>query len=263
MDDPELETAESLAQGRSERYALLMIWGAIITIGFLIFLYGHYQNLRSKASAEWPITNGEIVVSKVITNRTDEGVSYSADIEYSYSVGRKTYSSDVVVIGGHDYSAREVVNRYPVGADVSVAYHPKRPRKAVLEPGKLTYGTQQFGIIMMAGALFMATLFDFIFRRALKEELNLFDHVIVISFKIIFFPIWYLHGNLWILGGMVGLAGWLSTLDGSPVITVPLMFFAAFYGVLGALILWCRFMGLLFSLHNPISDESDDSPEES
>lgn len=34
MDDPELETAESLAQGRSERYALLMIWGAIITIGF-------------------------------------------------------------------------------------------------------------------------------------------------------------------------------------------------------------------------------------
>lgn len=109
----------------------------------------------------------------------------------------------------------------------------------------------------------MGALFDFIFRRALKEELNLFDHVMIISFKIIFFPIWYLHGNLWVLGVMVGLAGWLSTLEGSPVITVPLMFFAAFYGVLGALILWCRFMGFLFSIHNPIPDESEDSTEES
>ena len=151
MDDSELEAAESLAQGRSERYALLMIWGAIITVGFLIFLYGQYQNLRSKASAEWPMTNGEILVSKVTTSRSDEGVTHSADIEYSYSVGRKTYSSDVVVIGGHDYSAHGAVHRYPVGAKVPVAYHPKRPHKAVLEPGKLTYGTQQFGIIMMSG----------------------------------------------------------------------------------------------------------------
>ena len=252
-----------LAKGRSERYALLMIWGAIIVIGFFIFLFGQYQASRSKASLEWPMTSGAIVVSKVTKNKTEEGVTYSADIEYSYRVDGKRYASNVVVIGGHDYPAREVVSRYSVGNEVSVAYDPVRPHKAVLEPGKLTYGTQQFGMIMMGGALFMGALIDFIFRRSLNEELNLFDHVMIISFKVIFFPFWYLNGNLWILGAMVGLAGWLSTLDGSPVIIVPLMFFAAFYGVLGALLLWCRFMGWLYSFQDDGTGESGGATEES
>ncbi len=255
--------AADLAKGRSERHALLMIWGAIILIGFLIFLFGQYQAFRSKASLDWPTTSGEIVVSRVTKNQSEEGVTYSADIEYSYTVDGERYSSNVVVIGGHDYSPRDVVSRYSVGNEVLVAYDPVRPHKAVLEPGKLTNGTQQFGLMMMGGALFMAALIDFIFRRSLNEELNLFDHVMIISFKIVFFPFWYLKGNLWILGAMVGLAGWLSTLDGSPVITVPLMFFAAFYGVLGALLLWCRFMGWVYSFQDDGSGASDDATEDS
>ncbi|MDA7885038.1 DUF3592 domain-containing protein [bacterium] len=268
MGDSESEASKDLARGRSERYALLLIWGAIIFVGFLIFLYGRYQVERSKASIEWPMTTGRILVSKVTTSRTEDGITHSADIEYSYSVGGLRYSSDVVVIGGHEYRPHVVVDRYPVGTEVSVAYDPDKPRKAVLEPGKLTYGIQQFGMMMMGGALFMAALFDFIFRRSLNEELNLFDHVMIVSFKVIFFPIWYLQGNLWVLGGVVGLAGWLSTLDGSPVIIVPLMFFSAFYGVLGMLLLWIKFMGLLFSVHNPVKEEGGeeeggDSSEES
>ena len=151
MGDSESEASKDFARGRSERYALLMIWGAIISVGFLIFLYGRYQVERSKASIEWPMTTGRILVSKVTTSRTEDGITHSADIEYSYSVGGLRYSSDVVVIGGHDYRPHVVVDRYPVGTEVSVAYDPDKPRKAVLEPGKLTYGIQQFGMMMMGG----------------------------------------------------------------------------------------------------------------
>ncbi|MDA7905712.1 hypothetical protein N9B43_02340 [Mariniblastus sp.] len=46
------------------------------------------------------------------------------------------------------------------------------------------------------------------------------------------------------------------------------MFFSAFYGVLGMLLLWIKFMGLLFSVHNPVKEEGGeeeggDSSEES
>ncbi|MDA7902583.1 hypothetical protein N9B31_02900 [Mariniblastus sp.] len=40
MGDSESEASKDLARGRSERYALLLIWGAIIFVGFLIFYTG-------------------------------------------------------------------------------------------------------------------------------------------------------------------------------------------------------------------------------
>ena len=253
---------DDVAKGRSEQAALRLIWGVIIAIGFLIFLFGQYQGGQAKASLDWPVTSGEILVSKVTTSRTEEGITESADIKYSYTVAGQKYYSNVVVIGGHDYRPADVVNRYSVGNVVSVAYDPGKPRKAVLEPGKFTFGYQNLGKIVMGGALFMALLIDFIFRRSFNEELNLLDHVIIFSCKVFFFPLWYFRENLWVVGLIVGLAGWLSTLDANSVITVPLMFFSAFNGVLGLLLLWCCFMGWLLSFQDDGLDEENGCDEE-
>lgn len=263
MGGRESAVSKPLAQGRTQRYGLLVIWGAIIAVGLFIFLQGRHQVSQSKASLEWPVTNGEILVSKVTTIGTDDGTTHSADIKYSYRVGGEKYSSNVVAIGGHEYSPHDLVERYPVGAEVSVAYDPSKPGKAVLEPGKWTYGTQRYGMMVMGGALFMAALIDFLFRRSLNERLNLFDHVMIGSFKVLFFPIWYLQEKLWVLAGMVLLAGWLSTLDGGPVITISLMFFSAFYGVLGMLLLWCHFMVWLLSFQDDGLGEEGDLSEDS
>jgi len=49
---------DDVAKGRSEQAALRLIWGVIIAIGFLIFLFGQYQGGASKgqsrmASNQW------------------------------------------------------------------------------------------------------------------------------------------------------------------------------------------------------------------
>ena len=82
MGGRESAVSKSLAQGRSQRYGLLVIWGAIIAVALFIFQQGRQQVSQSKASLEWPVTNGEILVLKVTTIRTDDGSNHSADIKY-------------------------------------------------------------------------------------------------------------------------------------------------------------------------------------
>ncbi len=251
---------KELAEGRSQRYSLLYIWGVIATIGLLLTLYGQYQLSWARASADWPVVPGRIVTSEVTTHTDEEGTTYSDEIEYVYTVEGTEYEADVVVIGGHPYGAHNVVARYPLNAEVSVAYDPNKPSRAVLEPGVESYEWQTFGISMILGALFMATLFNFIFRRAMNEEKNLLDHTLIILFKTVAFPITVCNGNLWVLGGMVGLAVWLSTLEIHQVLTYGSAIFGALYGVIWVFMLWICFMGWLSSLTDRAGITEDASP---
>ncbi|MCH2181631.1 MAG: DUF3592 domain-containing protein [Mariniblastus sp.] len=241
---------KELAEGRSQRHALLFIWGVIATIGLLLTLYGQYQLSWARASADWPVVPGRIVTSEVTTHTDEEGTTYSDEIEYAYTVDGTEYEAGVVVIGGHSYGAHNVVARYPLNADVSVAYDPNKPSRAVLEPGVESYEWQTFGISMILGALFMATLFNFILRRAMNEEKSILDHTLIILFKTVAFPISVCNGNLWVLGGMVGLAVWLSTLEIHPVLTYGSAIFGALYGVIWVLMLWIWFMAWLYELRD-------------
>ena len=245
-----MKADKELSEGRSQRHALLFIWGVIATIGLLLTLYGQYQLSWARASADWPVVAGRIVISEVTTHRDEEGTTYSDKIKYVYTVVGAEYQSSVVVIGGHSYGAHRVVARYPLNADVSVAYDPNKPSRAVLEPGVESYQWQTFGISMVLGALFMGTLFNFILRRAMKEEKNLLDHALIILFKTVAFPITVCNGNLWVLGGMVGLAVWLSTLEIHPVLTYGSAIFGALYGVIWVLMLWISFMAWLYELRD-------------
>lgn len=241
---------KELAEGRSQRHALLFIWGVIATIGLLLTLYGQYQLSWARASADWPVVPGRIVTSKVTAHTDEEGTTYSDKIKYVYTVEGTKYEAGVVVIGGHSYGAHNVVARYPQGAEVSVAYDPNKPSRAVLEPGVESYEWQTIGISMILGALFMGTLFNFILRRAMKEEKSVLDHLLIILFKTVAFPITVCNGNLWVLGGMVGLAVWLSTLEIHPVLTYGSAIFGALYGVIWVLMLWICFMAWLYELRD-------------
>ncbi len=249
-DRSESKPNKQLAEGRAQRHALLLIWGVIGTIGVLCMLYGQYQLGWARASADWPVVAGRIVTSEVTSHTDEEGTTYSDEIEYVYAVDGTEYEADVVVIGGHGYGPHRVVGRYPLGAEVTVAYDPDKPSRAVLEPGVESYEWQTWGISMLLGALFMATLFNFILRRAMSEEKNLLDHTLIILFKTIFFPITVCNGNVWVLGGMIGLAAWLMTLELNSVLTIGLSIFVAFYGILWVLMLWIRFMAWGYELRD-------------
>ena len=240
---------KELKEGRQQRHALLFIWSIVGTIGIMIVLYGEYKLKQSRASVEWPTVPGRIVTSEVDSHTDDEGqTSYSSDIEYVYTVEGIEYQSDVVVLGGHEYNVHHTVGRYPVGLAVKVAYDPGKPRRAVLEPGVESHAKQTLGFIMLAGSLFMAVLINFLLRLAMHEERNLLDKILILTFKIIFFPLIVCKANVWALAGMVGLASGLIALELHPALTIGASVFAAFYGLILVLLLWVHFMGWLYSL---------------
>ena len=185
----ELDEVDKLAEGRMQRKALLFIWTVIGVVGLGVFLYGQYQLTRSRGSVTWPLVTGKIITSQIQSHHDEDGTTYSADIEYNYTVNGKQFESDVIVIGGHDYSVGSAVERYPLGESVRVAYNPVKPHQAVLEPGVESTELQTWGISMMSGAFFMAVLFNFILRRAMHEDENAGDHVLILLFKTLFFPI--------------------------------------------------------------------------
>jgi len=244
----EMPVDKELAKGRTQRYALLVIWSIFGTIGLLLILYGQSQLRWARTSVDWPIAIGRIITSEITTHSDENGITYSDEIEYRYTVEGTEYETDVIVFGGHEYSAHKVVKKYPANAEVSVAYDPTKPSRAVLEPGVESYGFQKFGTSMWLGSVFMATLFNFILRRAMNEEKNVLDKLLIFLFIVIFYPIKICDGNLWVLAGMIGLALCLTFLEFHPILTYGSMFFVAFYGVLWALILWIHFMGWLSSL---------------
>ena len=240
-----MKVDEELSQGRKQRHALLFCWYVIATIGLLVFFYGQYQTGWARASAQWPAVFGQIVTSEVTTDTHEGETTYFDRIKYVYTVDGVEYQSSVVVIGGHEYSAHNVVARYPLGAEVSVAYDPNKPSRAVLEPGVESYGFQELGFSMFVGVLLMGSLINFLLRRALNEEKSAVDHLLIFLFKVVAFPITVCKGNLWVLGGMVGLSVWLGTLELHPVLTYGSAIFTGLYGVIWVLLLWIHFMGWL------------------
>ena len=121
-----------------------------------------------------------------------------------------------------------------------------RSRSTVAHLRPLRQRLQVFCVLL--GSLFMATLFNFIIRRSMGEERNLLDKILILTFKVIFFPLIVTKGNVWALAGMIGLAAGLMMLELHPVLTIGSSIFAAFFGLIWVLWAWIRFMGWLHSL---------------
>jgi len=120
--------------------------------------------------------------------------------------------------------------------------------QAVLQPGVESTELQKWGISLMSGSFFMAVLFNFILRRAMHEDKNAGDHVLILLFKILFFPFVIADGNPLIMGVMVGVAYWITTLEFHPVLTVSAQVFTALYGLGLIFMLWGCLLGWLMSL---------------
>ena len=68
---------------------------------------------------------------------------YKADVQFAYEVGGRSYKADTVsfslrgVSSGDKSGAQAIVDRYPPGKAVQVAYDPSNRANGVLEPGIL------------------------------------------------------------------------------------------------------------------------------
>ena len=232
---------------RSERRALLLIWGVIGLIGLAVSFYGWIKLRESRASVDWPVTSGRIVTSNVETHSDEDGVTYSANIEYVHTVDGVRHSSDIVVIGGHEYGAHGVARRYPLGKTVSVSYDPDDVTHTTLEPGVESYLFQKWGLSATVGAMFMAAIFNTLLRVVAKEERSLLDRMMILPFMGLFWSLAFGGRHPFILAGLVAAAGYLSTLDLHGA-EYGFATFAAIFGLVLVFVLWFKFLGWLMGL---------------
>jgi uncharacterized protein DUF3592 len=122
-------------------WILLLIGPAFFLLGCLMIWFGLRNRKLAKASKSWPSAAGKIVVSQVMRSYDAETKrdTYSADVQYEYTVGGETLRGKRVQFGAGWSTntarrpAEALVARYPAGAAVSVFYDPAAPSQCTLE----------------------------------------------------------------------------------------------------------------------------------
>jgi hypothetical protein len=118
----------------------------VIVFGLVIVGIGLRNVWRAMVSTRWPRVQGTVVESSTSTSVSrdrETGVksaTYRAKLAFSYQVGGKPYTTDTIhfgqTLGSGDSSDAELRHRrYPVGAQVSISYHPADPSIAAVKPG--------------------------------------------------------------------------------------------------------------------------------
>lgn len=125
---------------RSKRFPA---WAAVLFFGvFALFgVAGTWFMLIQPLSLlwqarSWDAKDCEVLSSQVQSHSSDDGYTYSIDIEYRYEVDGRTYTSDRYHFMGGSSSGyegkAEVVERHPPGAVVTCYVDPDDPTQAVL-----------------------------------------------------------------------------------------------------------------------------------
>ena len=106
----------------------IMIWNSIGKL---------YTATSSKS---WPTVEGEIFDAQVRMSSSRRSTSYQPHITYGYKVNGQDYTSDQLTHGGPEsfgdqFKAAAAAQKYVPGTPVRVYYHPKDPKRAVLQTG--------------------------------------------------------------------------------------------------------------------------------
>jgi len=113
-------------------YPLILISVALGGIGISVWGWRILQ--ASKRVAQWPTVPGRIEVSALGSSHND----LLPDIHYSYEVAGQHYQRRFEFPSGtHPLPefSRSYVEKYPVGASVTVYYNPQQADDSTLEPG--------------------------------------------------------------------------------------------------------------------------------
>lgn len=116
---------------------------ATIPIGITVLMVLKYREVRR--ARLWSSTDGKVLVSTVVARRRSPGdpaynnthteISHEPRVEYEYHVAGKTYRGHKVDLGEKtsSYDLEKILDRYPVGAAVTVYYDAADPTRAVLD----------------------------------------------------------------------------------------------------------------------------------
>lgn len=148
---------------RKSTVAILIVI-AMVGAGVVCVLVG----MRSYATAEWPSVEGRVISASVDrAERMDQDTRrvtyrYTPVVRYSYSVDGQEYEGTKITYTQGQYRtesrAREDLEPYPVGGQVTVYYDPQNPKSLVLEPGGDPMLFVVAGLLVVVGVFFGVSL---------------------------------------------------------------------------------------------------------
>lgn len=161
-NDPGSSGAVSRASGgKASRGCLGVFFGVFLVVGTLFFYWFTLEPIgQALAARKWQPTPCTITSSRVESHSSDDGTTYSIEIEFDYEVDGKRYHSDRYSFVSFSSSGRKgkkkVVAAHPVGSEQTCYVNPSDPSEAVINPrisGSMFIGcfTLIFVIIGMAG----------------------------------------------------------------------------------------------------------------
>lgn len=127
----------------SEGAVVLIIFATLFPGLILVALVVKLVEVRRVK--RWPETTGKVVASRVQSRRNEQGdpgydfhdteVTNEPFVQYEYAVGSQKYRCSRIDIGEKTsgFELEAILDRYPVGAEVTVYYNPADPSKAMLE----------------------------------------------------------------------------------------------------------------------------------
>lgn len=140
----ESETVQPTADNRPSPF-LRFFFGRVFpwpffVIGLIILIVGIRGALEANASTNWQTTTGTVTHSDVVTSKSRRGgPMFGASVVYEFDLEGSRHIGDRVTVANIQTSSRaralRVVERYPVGAEVTVYCHPSDPERSLLEPG--------------------------------------------------------------------------------------------------------------------------------
>lgn len=130
-----------------------IIMGSVIVGGLAITLWGWAVLAKSRKIKSWPTTKGTIEESR-------PGAEYNdllPHIAFSYQLDNKQHQTVFMFPEGtHPLPefSQAYLDKYPVGAEVTVYYNPDHPETATLEPQtKGDWMILALGLLMIVGGI--------------------------------------------------------------------------------------------------------------
>jgi len=136
----------------SERLPFFLFFCLFLPVIIFLIVFASHMIYEYNTLKSWKSVTGKIIKAD-LEYAVNEDFKYYLDIEYTYSVNGESFTESRINIVDDSYAldeAKEKLQDYTVGKDITVFYNPENPERAVLNKG-LSF---QFFVIVFAALAF-------------------------------------------------------------------------------------------------------------
>ena len=138
----------------------VILFGAVFALagGATTYFLSVLPALEAREAESWVATTCTVEAARIVEGKDDDGdPTYRADLTYRYRAGGREHRGGRldfrrVETSGERSHAQEVLDRYPVGREVTCYHDPETPARVVLErkaPGTFVLGALPLAFVLL------------------------------------------------------------------------------------------------------------------